>query len=128
MSDKIMVCVTQQKSCEKLIHRGSELVKEKNGELFVVHVVKDDWRYFGEMKESDALEYLYDISKNYNAGLSIYKSKRIEETLSKFVKDNNIDEIVMGESLEKVSQQNMIDRLKKRIDYPIKWEIVKKSD
>jgi K+-sensing histidine kinase KdpD len=128
MSDKIMVCVTQQKSCEKLIHRGSELVKEKNGELLVVHVVKDDWRYFGEMKESDALEYLYDISKKYDASLSIYKSKRIEETLSKFVKDNNIDEIVMGESLEKVSQQNMIDRLKKIIDYPIKWEIVKRVD
>jgi hypothetical protein len=44
------------------------------------------------------------------------------------VKDNSIDEIVMGESLEKISQQNMIDRLKNKIDYPLKWEIVKRVD
>ncbi len=69
MDKKVMVCVTQQKSCEKLIQRGYEIIKGKNDELFVVHVVKNDWRYFSQMEESDALEYLFDVSKKFNADL-----------------------------------------------------------
>lgn len=128
MDKKIMVCVTQQKSCEKLIQRGYEIVKGKNDELFVVHVVKTDWRYFSQMEESDALEYLFDVSKKFNADLSIYRSKHIEETLAKFVIDNDISDIIMGESLEKVKQQNMIERLKAKIEFPIKLDIVKKDN
>jgi K+-sensing histidine kinase KdpD len=127
MDKKVMVCVTQQKSCEKLIQRGYEIIKGKNDELFVVHVVKNDWRYFSQMEESDALEYLFDVSKKFNADLSIYRSKRIEETLAKFVTDNDISDIIMGESLEKVKQQNMIERLKVKIEFPIKLDIVKRD-
>ena len=127
MDKKVMVCVTQQKSCEKLIQRGYEIVQGKNDELFVVHVVKNDWRYFSQMEESDALEYLFDVSKKFNADLSIYRSKRIEETLAKFAIDNDISDVIMGESLEKVKQQNMIERLKVKIEFPIRLEIVKRD-
>jgi len=43
---RIMVCVTQQKSCERLIKRGAELSDAKHGDLYVVHVVKENWKYF----------------------------------------------------------------------------------
>ena len=35
----VLVCVTQQKSCEGLIKGRAELVKE-DGNLFVIHAVK----------------------------------------------------------------------------------------
>ncbi|MDM8533875.1 universal stress protein [Clostridiaceae bacterium HSG29] len=127
MKNKIMICVTQQKSCENLIREGFELIKDDNDELFVIHVVKKDWRYFSEMKESDALEYLFDVSKQYNAELIIKKSDLIEETLAKFIEDNKITKVVMGESLENEKQQNMINRLKKKNKTPIKWEIIKRK-
>jgi K+-sensing histidine kinase KdpD len=125
MKKKVMVCVTQQKSCERLIDFGSNIVK--NGELYVIHVVKQGWKYFSEMKESDALEYLFDVSKDYGAELTVIKAEDIPETLKDFANDKNIDIVVMGESFEKSRQQNMIKRLKKMINNnDIKFEILER--
>jgi K+-sensing histidine kinase KdpD len=121
---RIMVCVTQQKSCERLIQRGDKLTKSKQDELFIVHIVKENWRYFGQLQESDALEYLFDIAKNYNASINVYKAKDIENALTDFAKKEKIDLIVMGESLENSVQQNMINRLKRKIDKKIEFDIV----
>ena len=121
---RIMVCVTQQKSCERLIKRGYELVPGKQGELYVVHVVKENWKYFGTLKESDALEYLFEVSKEHGAVLNVMKSGDIETTLKDFAEKNKIDMIVMGESLETVAQQNMIKRLQKKMQKEVNFEIV----
>lgn len=37
----VMVCVTQQKTCDRLIRYGSNLVKGAKGELFIIHVAPD---------------------------------------------------------------------------------------
>lgn len=120
----IMVCVTQQKSCERLIKRGSEIKNKFNGNLHVIHVVKEGWKYFGKLKESDALEYLFDISKSYGADLTVIKAPDIIATLIKFAEKNNIEIVVMGESLEKSSQQNMIERFKRSLSKDIIVDIV----
>lgn len=120
---KVMVCVTQQKSCERLIKRGAELCKPLD-ELLVVHVVKENWRYFGKLKEADALEYLFDISKAYDATLSVIKDLDIENALTKFAEEQQADIIVMGESLETTKQQNMIHRLRKHLKRDLHIEIV----
>ncbi len=121
--NRIMICVTQQKSCERLIERGAKLRIGKD-ELFVIHVVKEDWRYFSEMKESDALDYLFEVSKAYQANLTVLKSPEIETTLSSFAEKNKVNIIVMGESKEKLAQQNMIKRLKGKITAQVSFEIV----
>jgi K+-sensing histidine kinase KdpD len=118
-----MVCVTQQKSCERLIKRGAELCKPQD-ELLVVHVVKENWRYFGKLKEADALEYLFDISKAYDATLSVIKEMDIESALTKFAYEEQVDIIVMGESLETTKQQNMINRLENKLNREVTIEIV----
>ncbi len=121
---RIMVCVTQQKSCERLIQRGNELKKTKNSELFVIHVVKEDWKFFGTLSESDALEYLFDVSKNCGASLNVIKAKNIEKTLNDFAENKKIDIVVMGESLEATEQQNMINRLQQKTSKEIVFDIV----
>jgi len=119
-----MVCITQQKSCERLIKRGADIRNKFDGELHVIHVVKEDWKYFGKLKESDALEYLFDISKSNGADLTVIKAPDIAETLLKFAEKHNIEVVVMGESLEKSSQQNMIERFKKNLNRNIIVDIV----
>ena len=118
-----MVCVTQQKSCERLIKRGAELCAPQD-ELLVVHVVKENWRYFGKLKEADALEYLFDISKAYDATLSVIKEQDIESALTKFALEQQVDLIVMGESQEVTKQQNMIHRLENKLKRDVIIEIV----
>jgi K+-sensing histidine kinase KdpD len=103
--------------------RGQQL-KMPDDELHVIHVVKEDWRYFSEMKESDALEYLFDVSKNHGANLTVLKANDIEMTLSDFARKHNVDIIVMGESKEQQAQQNMIKRLKGKIENDVSFDIV----
>jgi len=121
---RVMVCVTQQKSCERLIKRGAELSDAKHGELYVVHVVKENWKYFGSLKESDALEYLFDCSKEFGGMLSVVKAQDIEGTLNEFAEKNKIDIVIMGESLEPTTQQNMINRLQNKTSKEIHFDIV----
>lgn len=121
--NNIMICVTQQKSCERLINKGAQL-RMGDDELFVVHVVKDNWKYFGELKESDAMEYLFEISKNHHASLAVLKSTDIELALSEFAEKNKVNIIVMGESKESTAQQNMIKRLKGKIKNDVSFDII----
>lgn len=121
---RIMVCVTQQKSCERLIKRGADLCRSEHDELYVVHVVKENWKFFSKLQESDALEYLFDISKTYGAYLSVIKAPDIVSTLARFIDEHKIEEVVMGESLEVTTQQNMINRLTENIEDDIRFTIV----
>ncbi|MCH4891101.1 universal stress protein UspA [Acidaminobacter sp. JC074] len=123
-NNKIMVCVTQQKLCKRLIHRAHNLKKHEEDELFVIHVVKENWKYFGQLKEADALEYLFDSAKEYGATLNVFKAKDIEGTLADFAEKESVDVIVMGESLETSQQQNMINRLQERTKKQVMFDIV----
>lgn len=127
-NQKIMVCVTQQKQCKRLIERAHTLKKHEEDELFVIHVVKENWRYFGQLKEADALEYLFDSAKEYGAMLNVFKASDIEGTLANFAEKNKVDVIVMGESFEKDKQQNMINRLQEKTIKEVDFEIVEPNN
>lgn len=121
---RIMVCVTQQKSCERLIDFGVRLVTSDADELHVIHIVKENWKYFGQLEEKDALDYLFEVSKAKNAMLTVVKAKDIEKALSDFAEKNKITDVIMGESFEGSEQQNMINRLHEKMHTPVKFLIV----
>lgn len=121
---KVLVCVTQQKSCERLIDYGNDLIKQEADELHVIHVVKENWKYFGQLEEKDALEYLFSVSKKNNAMLTVLKAKDIENTLAQFSEKHKITDVVMGESFEKSEQQNMINRLQQKTRAQMKFLVV----
>lgn len=121
---RILVCVTQQKSCERLIDYGHSLVRSSHDELHVIHVVKENWKYFGQLEEKDALEYLFESSKKRSAMLTVVKALDIEKTLSDFAENHKITDIVMGESFEKSEQQNMINRVQDKTRIKVRFMIV----
>lgn len=108
----IMVCVTQQKSCKRLIEEGAALAEKTDGNLYVIHVVKEGWKYFGKLKEADAIEFLFEVSKENGADLTVVKARDIEGTLKRFAREKAIDVVVMGATKEKASGQDMVRRLK----------------
>lgn len=63
MHDDIMVCVTQQKTCERLIKKGVQLKEKYSSNIYVIHVAKEGTDILGDKNEGNALEYLFDISK-----------------------------------------------------------------
>ena len=98
ISQNVLVCVTQQKTCARLIRKASELKNNLKGELFVIHVAKNEWNFLDNIKEGEALEYLFGISKSVGANLTVLKSDDIINTLVEFIREQRITHVVMGES------------------------------
>ena len=94
----ILVCITQQKTCERLIRKAADLRNESGGDLFVIHVVRNDLNFLDNAREGEALEYLFGISKSVGASLSVLKSDEIVSTVAAFAAENRIDCIIIGDS------------------------------
>jgi K+-sensing histidine kinase KdpD len=111
----IMVCVTQQKTCDRLIKFGRGLIDEQGGELLVIHVAPSQYKFLGGAEDGEALDYLYEKAKEYGAGLTVLKSDDVLETLVAQTVKNRIDVVVMGESRESGEFLNIIDKLRNRL-------------
>lgn len=92
----IMVCVTQQKTSERLILNGDNLVQSKNDKLYVIHVVNEKGMFLDHENDGEALEYLFKVSKDVGANLTVLRSKDILKAMVQFAKENKINYIVIG--------------------------------
>ena len=108
---RVMVCVTRQKTCERLIKIGQKLVNGQDGTLNVVHVTKTGVHVLGNPDEGEALEYLFQVSKEAGADMTVLRSDNILNTLLDFAKKNQITEIVMGESPDPNSNDSIIHNM-----------------
>lgn len=108
----IMVCVTKQRTCERLIQYGRLLRDKLNGELHIIHVAGEGINFLGYTKEPEALEYLFDISKKAGADLTVLRSKNIEDTIFGFIEENCINHIVLGEPTNDSNDSGIISVLK----------------
>ena len=118
----VMVCVTQQKTCDRLIQYGHEFLGNQKGELFIIHVAHYSIKFLGNSKEGEALEYLYEKALEYGANLTVVRSKDVLETLSDLVTKNKITHVIVGESGEAEMKSNMVEQLRKKIE--VKAELV----
>jgi K+-sensing histidine kinase KdpD len=116
LSRNIMVCVTQQKTCERLIRHAEKLRDKPDGDLHVVHVVKNDSNILDNKKEGEALEYLFSISKSVGANLSVLKSDNIAQTLADYATENKINYIVMGQSPDDHKENKFYKRLRNLLE------------
>lgn len=112
----VMVCVTQQKTCDRLIQYGSNLIKGAKGELFIIHVAPDKDKFLGNSKEGEALDYLYEKALEFGANLTVVRSNNILETLVDLVRKNKIDHVVMGVSGKIADEENLVSLFSKRIE------------
>ena len=110
----ILVCVTQQKNCERLIRYADELKNTLNcEELHVLHVAKTNYNFLNHEKEGEALEYLFNISKSLDANLTVLKSDEIEKTIAAYSNEHNISHIIIGASKETRKENQFYKVLKK---------------
>ncbi|MCX7903209.1 MAG: universal stress protein [Caloramator sp.] len=111
--ENILVCVTQQKTCERLIKRGAELKgNNETSELYVVHVAKEGDNFLNNPFQDDALEYLFEISKEYGASMTVLRSNLIAKTIAEFARTNNVSDIVLGSSPSDYRNNSIIMELK----------------
>ena len=116
MEKNVMVCVTQQKTCDRLIQYGHDFLGGGNGELFIIHVAHYEFKFLGSTKEGEALEYLYQKALEYGANLTVVRSNHVLNTLVDLVEKNKITHVILGESGEIKSQTNIITQFEDRIE------------
>ncbi|MBU5675247.1 universal stress protein [Alkaliphilus sp. MSJ-5] len=122
--NNIMVCVTKQKTCEKLIQSGVKIKEQIGGDLFVVHVAPTGWNFLGNSQEGEALDYLFEISKAVGADMTVLRSSEVVKTIVDFCEKNSITIIVLGESPEVSEDNNIISKLTKKLGQNIEIKVV----
>ncbi len=115
MSKNIMVCVTQQKTCDRLINYGFQLLEETKGELYIIHVAHYEFKFLGNTEEGEALDYLYEKALEYGANLTVVRSNHVLDTLIDLVEKNKIGHLVLGQSGESNDGNNMVSMLEERL-------------
>lgn len=93
----VMVCVTQQKTCERLIMSGYTK-KGKDGQLHVINVVNENQNFLDKVDEADALEYLFQVSKRAGADLMVIRAEDVIKAMADFAKGEKVTHIVLGAS------------------------------
>lgn len=109
--NNIMVCVTKQKTCQRLIDYGKKLRKSDEDQLFVIHIAKSDDPFLDNSEEGEALEFLYEKARDAGASLTVEKSDDVMKTLIDIVDRNEITEVITGQSGEKEGRDSFLDRL-----------------
>ncbi len=119
VKSRIMVCVTPQKSCRRLVERGAERARETNGEFCVVYVNKNNDIY-KDLKEHKILIELFEMAQKLGGRVSILVGRKISDTLAEFADENDITEIIVGKSLrsafEVLLHGDVINPLIKRVE------------
>lgn len=92
----VMVCVTDQKKCDRLIYNAMEQIDREHSEIFVIHILKNS--VITDEESGEALEYLINLCNQYGAMASMLKAEDIKSALIRFAKDHQIHKIIMGES------------------------------
>ena len=116
MQNNIMVCVTQQKTCEKLIRTGYEIYsKGEDAALYVIHVVNENDKLLFNLSDGDALEYLFEITKELGADLVIKRSKDVIKTLVDFASEKEITHIVLGSAADITATKNFEQKLRRKL-------------
>lgn len=119
---RVMVCVTEQKVCEKLIYNALELLESTPGEIFVIHISRES--VIQNAESGEALEYLFGVCNKYNASLTVVKSDNILQSLVDAAVRNKIDTIIMGESRNADPDTSIIYALKKELGNNIDINVV----
>lgn len=90
----IMVCVTPQSACSRLIAAGARIAKEKDLPLKVISVFRESSGL--NANAGGALETLYECARAYDAGMDIYFNDSPALVVAVAAKKRNAATLVTG--------------------------------
>ena len=118
----VLVCVTGQKSCERLILAGAEIAEKENAPLVVMHVVRTGGSVLGFVNEPEALEYLLRVSMEHGADMFVKKANDVVKAIEAEARQQAANVIVAGRSAT-YGGWDMLDELKLRLP-DVRFEIL----
>jgi len=93
---RTLVCVTAQKTCERLIRAGSEAAR--GAEMCVVHVAPMGSQLLDGTDDAQTLAFLYKIVRSYDAELTVEHNDRPLAAIVTHARRINAQCVVVGSS------------------------------
>lgn len=93
----LMVCVTGQHSCERLLERGA-MLRRPGRKLYCVHCVQTGKNFLNTVYEPLAIEFLFSCASLFDAELTILRANNVLDALCEFALTNKVSTIVVGAS------------------------------
>lgn len=88
---KTVVCVTDQKNCDRIIRTGKALANISGTELAVISVISAE-----RQTDPDSLEYLFSISKENGGQMALLYSEDVAKAIIRYVKENKVAYLLTG--------------------------------
>jgi len=89
----VLVCVTDQESCDRLIYAGRSLALHEGIDLKVICVrPKKAERWLA----SDEVEYLFNVAKELQAEMLVFFKDNAAQTVAAYARDNAVSYILVG--------------------------------
>jgi len=112
--NNVLVCVTGQLSCERLIVAGARLAEQAQAGLYVLHVARKGNKVLGYANEAEALEYLFGVSVSHGADMFVVKNDDVLGTIADKIRELGASTLVAGRAAN-YSGWDMLDDLKTRV-------------
>ena len=89
----VVVCVTEQCRCDRLISRCSELARRMDCQLEVISVQPRD---AAAAKQASVLDYLFSFARRSRAEMRVYYADDPVQAVAEWVKRHQVLHIVVG--------------------------------
>lgn len=110
----VLVCVTGQLSCERLIVAGVRAAQERGARTVVLHVARTGNRVLGYANEAEALEYLFQVSASHGADMTVIRSDDVVGVIEAQARTFDARVIVAGRAAD-YSGWDLLDELSGRM-------------
>ena len=109
----ILVCVTGQQTCHRLIREGDRLARELDAQLCVLHVARPGGGLLGDKTEAEALEYLFEISREHGAEMTVVRSEDVIGAIADHARAVKALMLVLG--APRKGAEDMVSRIRAAI-------------
>jgi len=96
LMETVLVCVTVQKECERLILAGKRLADNARIPLKVLHVAEQDTAPLGCTDTQEALNDLYALSRQAGAEMTLLYSTDVRQAIVDYAHQVNAVCVVVG--------------------------------
>ena len=86
-----VVCVTDQMRCDRIIKAGKLLCELTGSELSVINVSRT-----GQMQDPESIEYLYKVSSQNGAVMTVIYADDVAKAIIKYIKENKVSYVLTG--------------------------------
>jgi len=118
----VLVCVTGQRSCERLIVTGAGIAAREGQPLSVLHVVRTGGNVLGFVNEPQALEYLLRTSIDHGADMTVRRADDVVNAIEAEARRLDARVIVAGRAAN-YGGWDLLDELKLRLP-EVRFEIL----